>query len=316
MDKTNIESKEEEEMDLDEIQEEPFASTKVRRCTKCRRMVYGHEGQTGQSKCLLSVLDDEELREDDRRIEKLREETRKSRRRKRERQASGKSEGRENKVPKVDEVKANTDDESSDEEISKLREEADKYKKKIEGKKKKEEKDKLVDFIKEQREKEKKDMESENHVNRRSQNINRNWSEPPCGEDRYRRDQRAYREYRDQEYRGQRESFRRDYREDRHCDDYYYRSNRRSREREHGHPDRMTERVIEKLIEAQKDDKIAPPPVWTSTLSFQAWKKSILVWDESYSNRSAAKKFQILTENLKKDTEHKGLKELIEQKIL
>ena len=57
---------EEAVMDIEEIEREPKDSAKVKRCSVCRRMVFGHKGLVGKGKCKLKVIeDDEELKKDD-----------------------------------------------------------------------------------------------------------------------------------------------------------------------------------------------------------------------------------------------------------
>ena len=57
---------EEAVMEIEEIENEPKDSTKVKRCSVCRRMVFGHKGPVGKNKCKIEKIeDDEELKKDD-----------------------------------------------------------------------------------------------------------------------------------------------------------------------------------------------------------------------------------------------------------
>ena len=55
------------------------------------------------------------------------------------------------------------------------------------------------------------------------------------------------------------------------------------------------------------------PPSWGSE-SFAAWRRRVLIWSEEC--KVPEKKAAVLIESLKKDTEHKGLKEFITNEII
>ena len=57
-----------------------------------------------------------------------------------------------------------------------------------------------------------------------------------------------------------------------------------------------------------------PPPAWEKTISFSGWRRSVEVWAES--NLKPSKKANLLLENLKKDVDHCGLKEMIIQEVI
>lgn len=57
-----------------------------------------------------------------------------------------------------------------------------------------------------------------------------------------------------------------------------------------------------------------PPPTWEKTISFSGWRRSVEVWAES--NLKPSKKANLLLENLKKDVDHCGLKEMIIQEVI
>ena len=68
---------EEASMSIEEIEEEPKDSIKVRRCASCRRMVFGHKGAVGKGKCeLKKVENDEELKKDDKTKNEMRKKKR------------------------------------------------------------------------------------------------------------------------------------------------------------------------------------------------------------------------------------------------
>ena len=51
---------EEASMEIYDIEREPKDSSKVKRCSVCRRMVFGHKGPVGKSKCTLKLIEDDE----------------------------------------------------------------------------------------------------------------------------------------------------------------------------------------------------------------------------------------------------------------
>ena len=57
------------------------------------------------------------------------------------------------------------------------------------------------------------------------------------------------------------------------------------------------------------DKKIDPVPAWETTTSFEGWKKEILIWTRAKGRQE--RKTQMLIEYLKKDSDRKGLKELV-----
>ena len=62
----NEEEGEEATMDIEEIEKEPKDSVKVKRCSACRRMVFGHKGTVGKEKCKLKKIEeDDELKKND-----------------------------------------------------------------------------------------------------------------------------------------------------------------------------------------------------------------------------------------------------------
>ena len=70
------ETKEEQDMTVDEIRKEPENSAKIPRCKKCRRMCFNHDGPTGVDKCKLDAVEDSELKDEDEKNHKIREKLR------------------------------------------------------------------------------------------------------------------------------------------------------------------------------------------------------------------------------------------------
>ena len=84
--------------------------------------------------------------------------------------------------------------------------------------------------------------------------------------------------------------------------------------------DSIQETVANTVVEAfarygdVSDKSKDPPPVWEKSISFAGWRRSVEIWSET--SLKPAKKANLLLENLKKDTEHSGLKELIIQEVI
>ena len=72
----------------------------------------------------------------------------------------------------------------------------------------------------------------------------------------------------------------------------------------------IMERILNK---EERSAKLRDPPVW-GTESFTAWKRRVLLWAED--SNVPEKKASMLIEQLKKDEDHKGLKDLITHEVI
>ena len=72
----------------------------------------------------------------------------------------------------------------------------------------------------------------------------------------------------------------------------------------------MTTSIVEALsrVNNQNDKKIDPVPTWEESISFEGWKKEILIWCKARGRQE--RKTQMMVEYLKKDS-RQGLKEMI-----
>ena len=56
------------------------------------------------------------------------------------------------------------------------------------------------------------------------------------------------------------------------------------------------------------------PPKWSKTMSFGAYRRLVENWEKTVPNKNA-KKAHLLLKEIEKDTEHEGLKEIINSKV-
>ena len=338
---------EEASLEIEEIEKD---SKTVKRCSVCKRMVFGHKGLVGKKCNLEAILDEEELRKDDKIKNEMRRKKREIISKAKENEEEKKlQEEKEKALEKLEIVKAKNKEATEKKDADKRK---DKLKKEMEEisrlTKKEEEEEKLREKDAKRSRESRSRQERRSHERKRSRerrsNERRNSSRTRRSHERrddYRGGNQRNRERYVHSSTPRRRSQERSQRRERSRDSRrmennsgrmvnnsrWMGNNTRRMENDFGRFDNDSRRkdsihdtVVNSMVDAfskfgdMSDKGKDPPPVWEKTISFSGWRRSVELWSDS--SLKPSKKAHLLLEMLKKDTDHGGLKELIVQEVI
>ena len=315
------ESKMEISMTIEEIVEEPQDSTRIPRCKKCRRMCFGHEGPTGLENCKLDVIeDDDKLKEEDKRINIIRQKVR-QKKRKFSDESKVESETKKKKEEPKDENEKLRDilrrKESDTAKLIKKKEEQESRKLKEMIAAEEEKQSKLVGGGKPKRY-----SKERSPLRRRSRSTSRRTERKRWTMSPRRRKSITRSPSRRSERKRRREGFRNsDSYRGRYDDRSFLRDDDRNRSRYGDNPhwrDQRPPRGSE-FLENLRDPllynrRIPEPPTWGKEDTFSAWRRRVELWDEE--TYKPERKANMLMEAVKKDENHKEVAEVLQQEVI